>query len=562
MLFNDKKGVAIIIAFFVVTILLILGGIFILRSVGEKRAVDNERNSIQAFYIAEAGTNDGLEMLDVLINTDLMSTVNDKNPNVFINDVTGYVGDTNGIGFLIEYTEGVPEFTLVENGEGNDDDEAVFSIDSTALGTGAYQYTISVTENGDPTSVGPDMWDFPYNFNIGSSGTVSSLTRNIIFEGDFTVRVQRDNFARYALFTDHHRLESGTTVWFTDKTDFTGPVHTNERFSFAFNPGGTFDGLLTQHLTKARFYNAGWPVLLDANSNPPNDVPVLNAGFTRGVDEINLESSVTQADLKEQAWGTPGGPPGPNGIYIANDGADCTAGIYVKGDATIAMGVDAGENALYTITQGGTTKIITVDYDNNQTTIQTVGNGTETYSSIPDGVDDLGVIIYTDGAVNSLAGTVQYQSEVTIASQDDVVITDNILYSDFTPGPPPNATGYDNLLGVLSWGGDVRVGTSCPNDVNVHATIMARSGVFTVDNYFSPPPRGTLTLLGGVITQFYGAFGTFWGSGQQRSGYGRNFVYDSRMAEGEAPPYFPSMRAFIAFSNDIADTITWQEGGN
>jgi hypothetical protein len=562
---REKKGVAIIIAFMAIVILLILGSIFILRSVSEKRTVEREMNSIKAFYIAEAGANDGLEHLDVLINTDLMSTVNDTNPNVFINNVSGYVTATNGIALLINYTkeEGVDQFTFVENDSGtNDDDEAVYSISSTALGSGNYQYTITITENGNPTAVATDMWDFPYKYTITSSGSVSDLTRNIIFEGDFTVRVQRDNFARYALFTDHHTLENGITVWFTDKTNFSGPVHTNERFSFAFNPSGTFDGLATQHLTKARFYDNGARILLNADSNPPNDVPIFNAGFNRGVDELNLESSVSQQDLVEQAWGSPGGA-SSNGIYVPNDGANCTAGIYVKGNSTIAMSVDGDGNANYSITQGGTTKIITVDYTNNQTTVKTVGGDTETYNGIPDGIDDLGVIIHTDGTVNSLAGTVQRDSRVTISSQSDIVISDNIVYEDYDAGPPPNATGKTNLLGILSWGGDVRIGASCPDNASVHGIVMARNGVFTVDNYASPPARGTLTLLGGVITQFYGAFGTFSGAtGEQLSGYGRNFIYDDRMLAGQSPPYFPSMRAFIAFSNDITDKVSWQEGGN
>jgi len=73
--------------------------------------------------------------------------------------------------------------------------------------------------------------------------------------------------------------------------------------------------------------------------------------------------------------------------------------------------------------------------------------------------------------------------------------------------------------------------------------------------------RGTATLLGGVITDFYGAFGLFNGStGTQLSGYGRNFVFDDRMASGNAPPYFPSLNTFIAFTNDITDKMIWQEG--
>jgi hypothetical protein len=239
------------------------------------------------------------------------------------------------------------------------------------------------------------------------------------------------------------------------------------------------------------------------------------------------------------------------------------------------MGVDVNGNATYSITQGTTTKIITVDYGeeiegDEQTTVQTVGGSTNTYTGLPDGLDDLGTIIYVDGKVNSLAGTVQRLSQVTVSSENDIIITNNIVYEEFTAGSgtpgqpgyvPPNAEGTTNLLGMLSWGGDVRIGTGAPNDINIHGTVMARNGIFTVDNYDSGSPRGAATLLGGAITQFYGAFGQFNpATGQQIHGYGRNFTYDGRMATGESLPYFPTMRTFIAFTNDITDRINWQEG--
>ncbi|MCR4336178.1 MAG: hypothetical protein NUV91_00005, partial [Candidatus Omnitrophica bacterium] len=237
------------------------------------------------------------------------------------------------------------------------------------------------------------------------------------------------------------------------------------------------------------------------------------------------------------------------------------------------------ENATYTITQDATTKVVTVDIPNNQTTVQTVGGGASTYAGLPDGVDNLGTIVYVDGAITSLGGTVQKDTEVTISTENDIVISDHLKYTKYNengnPGDPDyvaphvptdkNDPDYGkNLLGLVAWGGNVRIGTSAPDNVDVHAVTMARNGYFQVDNYNSAAvgPRGTATLLGGAITQFYGAFGLFNGqTGAQVSGYGRNFVYDSRTLLGKSPPYFPSMRAFIAFTNDIMDKKVFQQGG-
>ena len=55
MFLKDRKGIILIACYLVIIVLAILGGAFLVRSTGEKRAVERERDSIQAFYLAEAG---------------------------------------------------------------------------------------------------------------------------------------------------------------------------------------------------------------------------------------------------------------------------------------------------------------------------------------------------------------------------------------------------------------------------------------------------------------------------------------------------------------------------
>lgn len=52
---KNRKGTVLIICYFVIVILLVLGSVLLFRSVNEKRFVERERDSIQAFYLAEAG---------------------------------------------------------------------------------------------------------------------------------------------------------------------------------------------------------------------------------------------------------------------------------------------------------------------------------------------------------------------------------------------------------------------------------------------------------------------------------------------------------------------------
>jgi len=562
---NNQKGVALAITLLVILVLLALSSIFILRTVNERHSVRRENQFKQALYMADGGAEAGLEQINTIINTYMSDTVNATNPQTISNAAQSAVSSGDGLGFLSSYAllAGSPQFT-VTGAEATHMLATPVSVDGKT-----YSYNIVVTQKSNPSDTGLDSWDFPYFYEVRSTGSAGNVSSRVLLRGDFTVRVQHDNFARYALFTNNQTLPDGTNVWFTDKTNFAGPTHTNGTYNFALNPSGTFEGLVTQQADLARFYNNGSPVLLDADSNPGKDVPTFNAGFTRDADAITLSSSVQQQDMIDQAKGTETST--SNGIFVPNNGTALTGGIYVKGTANVTLTVNGSDNAVYTVTEGGTTKIITVSSDCSQTSVQTVGGGTSSYAGCPDGTDNVGTIIYVDGGIASLGGTVQRNTELTVASADDIVIQNNLVYSEYTPAVnspgsasyvPPNADGATNLLGIVSWAGDVRVGTSSPNNVDIHGSILARDGVFQVDNYNSGSPRGTATLLGGVISDYYGAFGLFNGStGSQVSGYGRNFVYDSRMSTGKAPPYFPTLNTFIVFTNDVTDKVAWQEGG-
>ncbi|MBM3252422.1 MAG: hypothetical protein FJZ11_06585, partial [Candidatus Omnitrophica bacterium] len=139
---RNHRGIALIIAFFVIVVLLVLGAAFILRTVSENYAAKREKNSIQAFFLGEAGANAGLNKIDILINTDMLTTVNAANPNTLVRRLTvnpNYVGTGDGIGFLVAFTldGGQPQF--IRAGE-----TATHTQTSTSLGNGTYEYTITV----------------------------------------------------------------------------------------------------------------------------------------------------------------------------------------------------------------------------------------------------------------------------------------------------------------------------------------------------------------------------------------------------------------------------------
>ncbi len=560
---NNKNGIILGVALLVILILIILSVAFVARAVHEKAMADREISGARALYTSEAGGQAGVGMLDTLINNYMLNTVNAANPSVVSSHAATYVGTNNPLGFLIAYVKnaGVAQLTL--SGA-----EAVYTGSATALDGGSFTYTIRLSAKGNPSNVAANVWDFPYYYKIQTTGTKSNQSRKFTVLGDFTVRVQRDNFARYALFTNTQTMPSGSNVWFTNRTNFSGPLFTNGQFNFAYNPSGTFYDTVKQVNANGKFYNGGSPVNLNANVNGTLDVPSFQMGYNRSQTGIAMPNTTQESDMVAQA--TAGNTYGSAGIYVPTSGPAMAGGIYVNGDASMTMSVDGSDRAVYTITQGASTKTITVDAANNQTLV-TTGATTDTYTGKPDGVDDVGTIIYVNGNLTSLGGAVQKDTQAVIATHNDVVIQNNIHYSQYTPSSgtvgqpgyvPPSAEGYGNLLGVMSWAGNIRIGTSAPNDVNVHATLMAQQGIVTVDNYNSGSPRGNATLLGGVISNNYGAFGTVsGGTGTPLTGYGRNFTYDTRMETQYTPPYFPTMNTFIAFTNDINDKKFWQTGG-
>ncbi|MEI6438343.1 MAG: DUF4900 domain-containing protein [Candidatus Omnitrophota bacterium] len=564
---NNNRGVALAISLMCLVMITTLASAFVMVALREKTMSEIEIRAGKAMYAAEAGANSGLLTLSNLINVYMLEAVNRTSPSVVASNATTYANTANGVGLLMAYVRDndSPYLQLLtQNGA-----EAVYTGTSAALDNGTARYTIRITQKSNPTSPSTNVWDFPFYFKIQATGANGSQTRRTTLHGDFTVRVQKDNFARYALFTNTQTMPDGTNVWFTGTARFAGPLFTNGQYNFAYNPSGTFTDSVQQHGTQARFYNNNNPVLLDADVNGSRDVPTFDNGFSRGMATIATPTSSDETSMANEASG--GTTISSTGIYVPVTAANALkGGIYVYGDAAMALTVDgSGRQVIVVTPSSGTAKTITLDKAANHTLV-TSGGTTTTYTGLPDGASNVGTIVYVRGNITGLSGTVQSDNQMTIAARNDVVINNNLRYQSYTPSSgtlgtsgyvAPTAEGATNLLGLVSWQGNARINTSA-SALDVHATIMAKSGIFTVDNYDTISPRGAVTVLGGVITNNYGAFGTFnSSSGVIVSGFSRNFNYDTRMQSAMSPPYFPTMSTFIAFTNDIDDKLAWQQGG-
>ena len=433
-----------------------------------------------------------------------------------------------------------PNFTATANVQWMDST----STDSSQI----YRYLVTMTSTGNESSTGQ---------------------RKVLSQSILRVSTSRGSLTDYLMFIDTFTTPSGGAIWFTSNTNFDGRVHTNGEFRFAYKP--TFQDLVTSANGKSWYNNNGSPKELAADYNGSVDVPKFYGGFTRGVATIPLPTNSFNQQSAALGLATTGSAPSnveintvlgtgngtsppPNGVYVVKTAGAVTGGIYVQGGLDqMLMNLDGSGNQVYSMKQGSTTTTITLKRSTGQTVVK-VGSGVATtYPGLPLGV------AYVMGGISDLRGpdrssgnvvpALQQNNRLLIASTGDVVITRDIVNNDYS--------AKDGVLGILSSGGNVRVGTGAPNNLNIDADVMscAPSGVFTVDNYNSGAPRGILHLRGCVVTKYYGAFGTFSSGGAQATGYGRDFSFDDR---GVIPPYFPGGGTPVG-NTPKSRTIVWKE---
>jgi hypothetical protein len=477
----------------------------------------------------------------------------------------------------------------------------------------------------------PNAYEIFYKYQVTSNGQVSPrFRRQVILSGNFSIQLTLQSFALYALFTDVHTTPTGNPIWFTSNTSFKGPVHTNGEFRFAFFP--TFTSRVESVNSRAWYNNTGNPLELATTENVQNgtriDAPLVPpdpnpqaatpANFTLAAPSVPLpnspfnqqgvsigrnpadSSAVTVAQITGAIPELTGSGSVPDGVYVpvVDSNANCRSdsgeamkgGIYVQGNLQKMTMSVSGNTAVYTLAHtNGTTTTVTVDRTNNQTVVTSnawrpppsgsgcpsaaPGPSTRAFTGVPKGWQGPGspnaTMIFVNGNVNSLSGTLQQIEQTTIAASGSITISGNVQYQT-PPNPSDPTSNPTNVLGLYASNGDIIISPSAPNNVIIQAVLMAgnatsgyNSSVY-VQNYNSGSPRGSVNLLGGLIEKYYGPFGTFNAqTGQQQTGYGRAFTYDTRMSRGFTPPYFPTTNLYVVGSgSQKLEQIkpAWREG--
>ncbi|MBI3312499.1 MAG: DUF4900 domain-containing protein [Candidatus Omnitrophica bacterium] len=153
-------------------------------------------------------------------------------------------------------------------------------------------------------------------------------------------------------------------------------------------------------------------------------------------------------------------------------------------------------------------------------------------------------VLYVEGGTLAVQGTLKGQ--LTLGCEKDIRIVDSVTYAD---DPQRNPKSKD-LLGIVA-GGNVVIPREAPDNLKVDGSIMAINRSFGVEDWWQKPPKGKLTVYGGIIQANRGPVGSFNGSsGTKLSGYTKDYHYDPRL-KGMTPPAFPTTGDY--------KTLVWQE---
>ena len=275
-----------------------------------------------------------------------------------------------------------------------------------------------------------------------------------------------------------------------------------------------------------------------AISLPGNVVPQETSALTGTASE----TAPTNMDRRRALGLSVNSDPLPDGVYLPNNGANVTGGIYVQGCVADLHLEKAGADQVYRVqTCGGTNSEIRINYALGTTSI-----GGTSYAGVPAGS------LFVQGELRKLNGphaapALHERTEVTISSTvGDIIINDSLTYAE----DPRFVGGAENILGVIAGGGGVATcdfdDPSCADGgtYEFHGKFMGLNGpggamAFRDRGAEAASPSFTCGILGSRIGKYYQGLGSYTSTGSQR-GCTTILYSESDPRDGLNPPFFPT----------------------
>ncbi|MCK9266907.1 DUF4900 domain-containing protein [bacterium] len=364
----------------------------------------------------------------------------------------------------------------------------------------------------------PPMVTQTHDWKIVSVGTVETYSpgKTITTKKELSLRVKIKSFARYAYFTDFEKSPGGDTIWFTNNDRAYGPVHTNDTLNIYKDP--LFDGYVTSGGKQLNYYHGG----------PPTDKPQFKGGYELGVASIDMSKFINMGKLQEASVGD-------DGINVVGKTTVTLSGntFSFTEDFTTAKGTT--EARTWSLNNSGNLLTSTyTDYVKTTGWFGIVSWKEETKTITKTLTPFFNGVFYATGDIN-IASDGKVYKHMTIATEKNIYINGHIKYSH-----SPSNPAAQGLLGLVAEK-NIEVTTSAPNNLVIHASLMAFDGSFGVKNYNSGKARGALTIWGGIVQKYRGPVGTFNSStGTYSTGYYKDYHYDYRVT-AVPPPSFPQL---------------------
>ncbi len=389
----------------------------------------------------------------------------------------------------------------------------------------------------------------------GKAGPVSSgLVRT------FQVGLRREGFLDFIYFTDYETVDpasygnqsaqaqaqcqfhmydpnpvtggTGPASPFCNNPEFItadvlhGPVHSNDGFNICGNP--TFTASVTSSDPKApRWVN-------DGCSSTPSFAragdPAYQATMAIPPTDSTLKAQVTIGQAGAGCLYT-----GPTSVALHTNGT-----MDVTSPETKSTNVGCGPGNGLALPANGLIYVQNVpasSADPNYSASCVAANNPIANHSCSNG----------DAIVQNAASTGGLKGRLTIATDDDIIITGNLTYAGGLAGSDVLGLIADQFIEVnhpVSGSSNASTcgsggGTGCDlSSPTIDAAMLTLGHSYQTDNYAIGSPLGTITVNGSIAQKFRGAVGTHSG-GTIVSGYAKNYVYDPRLMY-LSPPFYLS----------------------
>jgi hypothetical protein len=602
----DQKGIALITMLLLLLLLTALSLSMVMAFSSDMFMNGYNRTFRASFYAADAGNTIIRQDISNQLNNMLPSALPIGTyplPASAVTTILSAINTAYGSAIPINSTASFPEsFNLYTNNTSltlqscvvGYYTDATLATQATDLGTPAASLTTSTT---CPVHTYAYNYTYTYHYSLTTVGTAqgtgSPSKTTITDSGNVIITATSENtinsFAQYGTFIDKQTICSAELIGGT----ITGSQFTNGAWTFGSDQSYNFTGKVgsasatagyifgdgtcnqvagpssshgsaTVSPTFQRGYQWGQAAIaLPTNDYNQKSAVLTGIGITNtGTPAANPTTAQLTADLKDASGTYSYSGSTSSGVFIpvsSTTGIVNGGGIYVEGSASVSVAYSGTTAEVYTITQGSTTTTVTItpsgSVGGGTTVIKKGSNPAVTYNGVPTQTDPVtgivtnAAVLYVDGNITALSGTIQDNTAVNITAANDMYITNNLTYKTAVVDSSGNETAAaaagtaTQTLGLYTSGGSIYLQAPTDNaNMEIDASIMTTKDNGGTCNFGSSCDGvlgvsgnngiNVLTIVGGRIQ----SRAMIMPSGTINK---RNVFFDQRYNGTFAPPFFP-----------------------